>query len=67
MLPVGITRDETVSAYNACAAEGLVTRRDKNPRQGDATFAIAPKMEKALDELLYEENGLSGFAGIRHK
>jgi hypothetical protein len=56
ILPSGLNRDDTVWAYNACAGEGLVTRRDNDPRYGEATFAIAPKMAKALDELLYENN-----------
>jgi hypothetical protein len=43
-------------------AEGLVTRIDTTPKQGDATFVIAPTMNQILQELLFDAKGLN-FAG----
>jgi hypothetical protein len=56
ILPAGLTRDETVWAYNACAGEGLVTRADNTPKYGEATFAISPRMGNVLEELLYDDS-----------
>lgn len=54
LLPPGLNANDAEWAYNACAGEGLVVRRDDR-RTGDKTFEISPRMEKILDELLYPE------------
>jgi hypothetical protein len=54
-LPPGLSLNETLWAYGHCASEGLLTCNTKYG-SGEKTFAIAPKMEKILDELLYDES-----------
>lgn len=56
LLPSGLNRDDAMWAYNACAGEGLVSREMNSPKQGDIAFAIAPKVERVLDDLLYDES-----------
>jgi hypothetical protein len=53
-LPLGLSLDRTLWAYNACRGDGLVTCQDNYPRQGDRTYHIAPTMGPILAELLYQ-------------
>jgi len=53
-LPPGLSLDRTSWAYNAGLEEGLVTRQDNYPKQGDLTYRIAPTMGPILAELLYQ-------------
>jgi hypothetical protein len=55
-LPEGVNGNETVWGYDTCVAEGLVSRSDSTPKQGEATFRIGPKMDNILEELLFEGN-----------
>ncbi len=67
-LPVGMTRDQIFWVYNHCLSLGIVTRT-ANLGHSEFTYSISPNpaMVKALDEALYEGEGLSGFADIRRK
>lgn len=53
-LPRGLSFNDTLWVYNHCASEGLLTCSEKIG-SGLKTFAVSPKMEKILDEVLYEE------------
>jgi hypothetical protein len=53
VLPPGLTANETLWVYNHCASEGVLTCTEK-AGSGERTFAVSPKMDKVLDELLYE-------------
>lgn len=52
VMPPGLTLDKTLWVFNHCASEGVLTCQGTHER----TFAVAPKMEKILDELLYSED-----------
>lgn len=52
-LPSGLTAQDALWVYNHCVSVGVVTQGG-NARMGERTYSISPKMEKALDELLYE-------------
>ena len=54
VLPPGLNLDDTLRVYAHCASEGLVTQND-NHRNNERTYAVSPKLEKVLDELLYED------------
>jgi hypothetical protein len=54
VLPPGLNINDTLWAYNHCASEGLLTC-NMNLAKQERTFSVAPKMEKILDELLYED------------
>jgi len=54
-LPPGLSFNDTLWVYNHCASEGLLTCSEKIG-SGVKTFAVSPKMEKILDEVLYEDN-----------
>jgi hypothetical protein len=63
-LPSGISVSRLVDIYLECSREGLVATHDDS-QKGERTFTIAPTMNSVLDELLYEEKGLSGLTSIR--
>jgi hypothetical protein len=67
-LPIGMTRDRALWVYNHCLSLGIVTRQ-ANLGHSEFVYSISPNltMAKALDEMLYEDEGLSGFAAIRRK
>jgi hypothetical protein len=54
-LPPGLSLNDTLWVYNQCASEGLLTCKEKYG-SGEKTFAISTKMEKILDDLLYDES-----------
>ncbi|MGA2201793.1 MAG: hypothetical protein ABSG40_07510 [Terriglobales bacterium] len=58
-LPAGLSLQEALWAYNACAGEGLVTSTEKYG-SGERTYAIPETMKSVLDELLYDESLLLG-------
>jgi len=53
VLPPGLNLNDTLWVYRHCASEGLLTCKS-NLGNSEQTFAVAPKMEKVLDELLFE-------------
>lgn len=55
VLPPGLNLNDTLWVYNHCASEGILTQKD-NLGNSERTFAVSPKMEKILDELLYEDD-----------
>ena len=65
--PSGMDRNEAIPVYDACLVGGLISMSEYLGPHPTKTYSIAPKMEKALDELLYEERGLAGLTGISRK
>jgi hypothetical protein len=64
--PKGIDRNEAISIYDACMAEGLVTMQEISGIHPARKIFIAPAMASVLSELLYEPRTLTGLADIRH-
>jgi cell division protein FtsB len=52
VLPPGLNSNHTLWVFNHCASEGVLTCNGTHER----TYAVAPKMEKILDDLLYSED-----------
>jgi hypothetical protein len=59
VLPPGLNLDDTLWVYRHCASEGVLTCKS-NTLNTEQTFAVVPKMEKVLDELLFEEQASRG-------
>ena len=55
-LPPGLNFNDTLWVYNHCASVGVVTC-DEKYGSGEKIFSISPKMERALEELLFTEDG----------
>jgi hypothetical protein len=67
-LPPGLKRDQALWVYNHCLSVGIVTRK-ANLGHSEFVYSLSPNpaILKALDDLLFPENGFSGFTDVRHK
>ena len=58
-LPPGLNLNDTLWVYNHCHSEGLLVC-NANLGLGERTFSISSKMEKVIDEVLYEGSTSAG-------
>jgi hypothetical protein len=63
VLAAGLSREDHLWVYNHCAVEGILTQGG-SVMNNDRTFAVSPKMEKILDELLYDDESMPGMPGL---
>ena len=54
VLAPGLKVEDMIWVYNHAASEGVLTADNGKVGTGERTFSISPKMEKVLDELLFE-------------
>jgi len=52
VLPPGLNFEQALWVYRHCASVGILTQKN-NLGMSEQVFAVSPRMEKALDELLY--------------
>ena len=65
-LPAELKLQNALWAYRHCASEGVVVC-NSNLGATASTYSISPKMETILEELLFQDKGLSGLADVRRK